>query len=291
MIPFAPQVLAANTTCVVLAAALCLMSCGPQDDPSDPALARAYGETLYWSDIRQVVPMDATPEDSAAMAQAYINNWIKQRVVLRRAEENLVAEQKDFERKLADYRNSLVIFTYEQALVDQKLDTALTRKELEEYYEKNRDNFELRDNILRIRWFKVRESDKRSLKKLEDHFMSGDAQRMRDVELWLAQRNVPIVDRSAQWSTFNDLRVELPVLAAQGPETQLREGRSVLRDLEGGYFVDILELRRKDSASPLALVGSDIRSILINQRKLQLLERMREDVYQDAQANGHVEVY
>jgi len=291
VIPAASHANTTNIALVALVAAVCFSSCAPQDDPSDPALARAYGEILYWSDIRQVVPMDATPEDSAAMAQAFINNWMRQRVVLRKAEENLVAEQMDFERKLADYRNSLVIFTYEQALVDQKLDTVITRKEVEEYYEKNRDNFELRDNILRIRWFKVRESDKRSLKKLQDHFMSGDAQRMREVELWLAQRNTPIVDRSNQWSTFNDLRVELPVLAPQGPEDQLREGRSVLRDLEGGYFVDILELRRKDSASPLALVESDIRSILINQRKLQLLERMREDVYQDAQANGHVEVY
>ncbi|MEX1132416.1 MAG: hypothetical protein WEC15_04255 [Flavobacteriales bacterium] len=254
-------------------------------------MARAFEETLYWSDIRQVVPLDATVEDSAALANAYINNWIRQRVVLRKAEENLAAEQKDFEAKLADYRNSLIIFTYEQALVDQKLDTALGRSEVEEYYEKNRDNFELRDNILRLRWFKVRESDKRTLKKLQDHFMSGDAGRMREVELWLAQRNVPIVDRSAQWSTLTDLRSEIPVLAAQGSEDQLGEGRTVLRDLEGGYFVDILELRRKDSVSPLALVEADIRSILINQRKLQLLERMREDVHQDAQANGHVEVY
>lgn len=271
--------------------ALCLGSCGPQADPSDPALARAYDETLYWSDIRQVVPMDATAEDSTALANAYINNWLRQRVVLRKAEENLAAEQKDFESKLADYRKSLIIFTYEQALVDQKLDTAVSRGEVEEYYEKNRDNFELRDNILRLRWFKVRESDKRTLKKLEDHFMSGDPSRMREVELWLAQRNVPIVDRSAQWSTFNDLRAEIPVLAAQGSEAELREGRRVFRDLEGGYFVDILELRRRDSASPLALVESDIRSILINQRKLLLLESMRDDVYQDAQANGHVEVY
>lgn len=274
-----------------LFAAMCLASCGPHVDPSDPAVARAFEETLYWSDIRQVVPLDATVEDSAALANAYINNWIRQRVVLRKAEENLAVEQKDFEAKLADYRNSLIIFTYEQALVDQKLDTAVGRSEVEEYYEKNRDNFELRDNILRLRWFKVRESDKRTLKKLEDHFMSGNPERMREVELWLAQRNIPIVDRSSQWSTYNDLRSDIPVLAAQDSEAQLREGRSVIRDLEGGYFVDILELRRRDSASPLALVESDIRSILMNQRKLQLLESMREDVYQDAQANGHVEVY
>lgn len=271
--------------------ALLLAACTSEVDPQDQKIARAYDNTLYWSDLRRVVPMDVDQEDSIAIANAFINNWIRQQVLLRKAEENLPEAKKDFEQKLQDYRNSLVIFAYEQALVDQKLDTALQRSEIERYFEENRSSFELRDNILRIRWFKVRESDKRTMKRLEEHFLSGDAQRMREVELWLAQRNVPIVDRIERWSTFNELRSEISVWSAPDAIKDLREGRSVLRDLEGGYFVDILELRRKDSTAPLSLVEQDIRSILINQRKLKLLESMRLDVQQDAQANGHVEVY
>jgi hypothetical protein len=277
--------------CTGLALALCLGACVPATDPDDPPVARAYDKQLFWSDLRQVVPLDASPEDSAGIAQAFITNWLRQQVLLRKAEENLGEQQKDFEVRLRDYRNSLVIFAYEQALVDQKLDTAVSSSEVEAYYEQERDNFELRDNILRLRWFKVRESDKRTLKRLEEQFMSGDPERMRSVELWLAERNVPIVDRSDRWTAFNELRAEIPVWAVQSPEPRLREGRMVLRDLEGAFFIDILELRMKDSVSPLAMVEQDIRSILINQRKLQLLERMREDVYREAQANDHVEVY
>lgn len=270
---------------------LCLAGCSDAVDPQDQRLARAYDRNLYWSDLRQVVPLDAAPADSAAMADAYINNWIRQQVLLHKAEDNLGDAEKDFEIRLQDYRNSLVIFAYEQALVDQKLNTEVSKSEVEAYFDQNRVNFELRDNILRLRWFKVRESDKRTLKRLEEHFLSGDPQRMSEVELWLAQRNIPIVDRTDRWSTFNELRTEITVWSAQDEGERLREGRVVLRDMEGAYFVDILELRRKDSASPMAMVEQDIRSILINRRKLQLLEAMRNDVQQDAQANGHVEVY
>ncbi len=279
------------TLCVGVVMMAALVACNPDEDPSDPKVARAFDNTLYWSDLRKVVPIDVGPEDSAAIASAFINSWIRQQVVLRKAEENRTMAEEDIEFKLRDYRNSLLIYSYEQALVDQKLDTALLQSEVMEYYERNRNNFELRDNILRLRWFKVRESDKRPLKRLEDHFISGDPQRMSEVEIWLAQRNVPIVDRSDRWSTFSELRSEIPVWSTQAAEDRLREGRVVLRDLEGAYFVDILELRRKDSTSPLDLVEQDIRSILINQRKLRLLESMREDVHQDAQAQGHVEVY
>lgn len=277
--------------CIGLFLVGCLGGCIPESDPLDPPVARAYGQQLFWSDLRQVVPLDASDEDSAGIARAYMNNWLRQQVLLRKAEENLGAQQQDFEARLRDYRNSLLIFEYEQALVDQKLDTALSRSEIEEYYERNRGNFELKDNILLLRWFKVRESDKRTLKRLDEHFMSGDPERMREVELWLAQRNVPIVDRSSQWTTFNELRTEIPVWAVQEPGPRLREGRMVLRDLEGAFFIDILELRLKDSVSPLSVVEQDIRSILINQRKLKLLESMREDVYKEAQAKDHVEVY
>jgi hypothetical protein len=267
-----------------------MSGCTPVADTEDPPVARAFGEQLYWSDLRQTVPVDASPEDSAAMARRFINAWLMQQVVLNKAEQNLGAEKKDFEKQLQDYRNSLVIFAYEQALVDQKLDTVIQRKEIEEYYERNRPNFELQDNILRVRWFKVRESDKRTMKRLEEHFLSGKNERMREVELWLAERSVPIVDRSAYWTTHGELRAEIPEWDLQKPAVMLREGRMVLRSGEGGYFVDILELRPKDSVSPLSLVEQDIRSILINQRKLQLLERMREDLYREAQANNDVEV-
>lgn len=266
-------------------------SCTERPDEEDPVVARAYERFLRWSDLRQVVPVDADPLDSAAIAQGYITTWLRQQVLLDRAERNLGPERTAFERQLQDYRNSLVIFAYEEALVEQKLDTVVDKREIEEYFRSNEGNFMLRDNILRVRWFKVREPDRRVMKKLQDHFLSGDAERMREVEVWLAQRNVPITDRSTGWTTAGELKAEIPVWALQVPEDRTEPGRIVLRDEEGAYFVDILELRRKDSVSPLALVERDVRSIIINQRKVQLLERMREDIYQEAQAQGHVEVH
>lgn len=279
-----------NTASIVLVALAVLSGCKPRVDADDPPLARAFGQQLYWSDLRQSVPVDATQEDSAAIAQRFIQAWMMQQVVIHKAEENLLDAQKDFEVQLRDYRNSLVIFAYEQALVEQKLDTSISRAEIEAYYEKNRSNFELMDNILRIRWFKVRESDKRIMKRLQEHFMSGNNERMREVELWLAERNVPIADRGNSWTASGELRAEIPEWDPSEPSLPLKEGRAVLRSGEASYFVDILELRPKGSVSPLTLVEQDIRSILINQRKLQLLERMREDLFREAQANNDVEV-
>lgn len=269
---------------------LLLTACAPEVDPDDPPLARAWDKYLYWSDLRQVVPMESTVEDSVAIAQRFMGNWMREQAVLRAAELNLAASAKDFEARLRTYHNSLLTFAYEDALVRQKLDTAVSQQEIEEYYEKNRANFELKDNILRLRWFKVREDDRRTLRRLEEHFRSGSPERMHEVEIWLAERGVPIIDRSNTWTTLEALRVEMPVISEIQVDVPAGGLRTVLKDEAVHWFVEILEQRTRDSASPLNMVRQDIRSIIINQRKLQLIERMREDLHREAILHKDIEL-
>jgi hypothetical protein len=162
-------------------------------------------------------------------------------------------------------------------------------EEIEAYHQENKANFELRDNIVRVRWFKINEDDRRTMKKLEEHFLSGAPDRMKTLEIWLAERGQSIVDRSNTWSTLGDLMVGMPDVAEQFQELP-REGRHVLRSGPVAYFVDILEHRAKGSTSPVDLVAADIRAILINLRKRQLIERMREDLYREALDNHDIEV-
>ena len=81
----------------------------------------------------------------------YIDNWIHESLIIHKAETNLNNEQKNVEKQLQDYRNSLITFIYEKALVQEKLDTIVKNSEIEEYYTKNKANFELKDNIIKDR--------------------------------------------------------------------------------------------------------------------------------------------
>lgn len=275
--------------CRAAIAALVLIGCSAVDDSNDPVVAKAYDQELRWSDLRQVVPVELSVEDSAAMTEAYINNWLHQQVELRQAEKNLAASQKDFETELKDYRNSLLLFTYEQALVRQKLDTVTTPGEVQDYYDQHRADFELKDNIVRVRWFKITEDDRRTLKRMQDRFLSGNGDQMHEVELWLAQHGVAIVDRSDTWTSWTDLGNEVPLKGSPSIEQLAGGERFVVQEGPTTWFLDILEHRAKGSGSPQDIVRQDIRSILINQRKIKLIERMREDLFIEAQDAGSIE--
>ena len=283
-----PGTFASLVRTVLPVCAVCgLAGCGGTADADDPPIARAFDQQLHWSDLRQVVPVDMAPEDSAAMAQAYVNNWLYQQVELHHAEVNLAASQKQFETELKDYRNSLLLFAYEQAIVRQKLDTVIRNDEIEKYYTDNSANFELREDILKARWFRLDDEEKRSLKKMESRFLGGKAEDMREIEIMLAQRSIAITDRSTVWRSLTELRNEVPIETV--PPIGANGQRITVHNWSTAWFVDILELRAHQTASPIELVRQDIRTILLNQRKLQLIERMREDLYREALAAKDIE--
>lgn len=272
-------------------ATVCSISCTPPEDQMDKPLARAYDQVLNWSDLRQVVPLGSSAEDSTILAQRYIDTWLRQQVILQMAERNLSTEGFELEDQLEEYRRSLVIFNYEQALVDQKLDTAVSDQEIRAYYEAHRANFELKDNIVRARWFKVNEPDKRVVRKMEERFLGGKNDQLHDLELWLAGLGVSITDRSGAWTPYSEVLAEVPLSGAEAANLLARGGKLVVKQDHAVWFVEILDHRTATSASPLEMVQQDIRSILLNQRKLQLIESMRETVYKQALEHEDVELY
>ena len=114
----------------------------------EKAIARVNDKYLYQEDLVDVVPAGTAANDSIEITAAYINNWVRQELLLKQAEDNLEESNRDFTDQIEQYRNSLIIYAYESELVNQKLDTVVPSSEIEEYYQENQSNFHLRENIV-----------------------------------------------------------------------------------------------------------------------------------------------
>lgn len=75
--------------------------------------------------------------------------------MVKEATSNVRIDQSEIERKVADYRYTLLSYEYQKLRIQQLLDTAVTEEEIFEYYSNNQDNFALRQNIFRGRFLKV----------------------------------------------------------------------------------------------------------------------------------------
>lgn len=118
-------------------------------------LARVDDDYLFESDIKGIVTPGTLPKDSLVITRSFIENWVRQRLILQQAEKNLTSTQLDFTKQLDNYKNSLTIYEYENALVRQNLDTLITDEETQNYYDANQQNFLLKDNIVQIQYVKL----------------------------------------------------------------------------------------------------------------------------------------
>jgi len=267
-------------------------ACGPQEekDKDRIAVARANNEYLYLDEVKEIVPAGTPAKDSLELITKYIDNWIRESLVTQKAESNLGDEQKNVEKQLRNYRNSLITYTYEKELVKQKLDTVVSDTEIEEYYNNNQADFELKDNSIKVVYVKV---DKKApgIEKLKRMYKSDTPSERELLESYCHQFASNFYLDDSSWLLFDDLLKEIPI-QTYNKELFLQNNRFVeVSDSLNHYFVNIKGFKIRNSLSPLGFEKENIKNIILNKRKLQLINKMIEDVFNDAANNNKIEIY
>ena len=129
--------------------------CSQTLESEDKLVAEVGNKKLFLSEVASVVPNNLEISDSIVMAEEYVRKWIRQELILQKAEENLTVDLKNVTRELEEYRNSLIIFRYKNEMMAQKMDTSVNQNELMEYYLEHADNFILNQNIVKAVFMKI----------------------------------------------------------------------------------------------------------------------------------------
>ncbi|MBK9412760.1 MAG: hypothetical protein IPN61_04950 [Bacteroidetes bacterium] len=254
------------------------------------AVARAFDYFLYPEDIQGLVPAGASREDSVTIIKNYIDNWFRQKAVLRKAERNLADEKKNVEKKLEEYRNSLLTYQYETELIRQKLDTVISEEEIAAFYKNNPDNFELKDNIIKVIYLRLNKKSPK-LNKVKEWYKSNSKKDRQLLEDYCHQYALNYFLDDNTWLLFDDLLKEIPI-KTYDKEQFLQNNRVVeIEDSSTIYLVNIKGFMVKNSVSPLSFERNNIRMIITNQRKLKLIEQMEKQAYEDALKSNDVEVF
>jgi len=264
--------------------------CGSSGKRDKGIVAKVYDEYLYKTDLIGLVPSRTSSKDSISIIRKYINNWIKQKLVIHNAESNLTSKQKDFEKQLDDYRNSLIVFAYEKELVRQKLDTNVTEEDIKTYYEKNKNNFLLKDNIVKVWYVKIPVKSPYSAT-IQNLYKSDSPQSRQTLEEYCKKYAVNSYLEDSTWLYFNDLLKEIPI-KTYNQEDYLKFHRYIeMDDSLYSYFVNIKGFQVKESVSPLNFEKDNIKQIILNKRKLKLIEDMQDEIFKDALKNNDFVIY
>jgi hypothetical protein len=266
----------------------CKKSANRTDSEAD-AVVRFQNKTLFVDDLPADLFLKHQLSDSGVVIKNYAQDWLKKHILLEKAEEN-ITNRSAIDNLVEEYRKSLIIYEYQKAYLDERLDTNVSNKDIEVYYQKYTENFKLRTPIVRLRFIKF---DKESplndnVKKWFLSDVSNDKIKLIDFCNKYAVNS--FFDNNV-WLRLSDLFKEIPFNEAAERQIIDERGFVEIKDDSFIYWLYIVASRDKADNSPLEFEKDKIRTILLNKRKLKLLNAMEDALYNAANDNKNITWY
>ncbi len=276
-------------TFTLLALATAAWRCGDADNPpreGDRLLAKVYNKSLYRSELDGIVPEDTPPNDSVLMVTAYVQRWVRDQLLMYEAERN-IPKDLNIDKLVRDYRASLVRFNYEEQIISEKLDSTVSETELRQYYESNTDQFQLESTILKFQLLKLPlNAPQTELNKLWYSRKPADEARLRA----FAKQWAPLALLSTEkWYKLEEVAALLPKGTLTSDNvTSRKEG--TLSDGDFRYYYRVLETVKGKETAPFEYVREQATKVILHKRKLELLERWKEDLYQQELRRENIQI-
>jgi len=273
-------------TLILLSSGCSLFEGHNQEEP----VARVFEQYLYLSDISDAIPVGTSIQDSIILAKRYIDTWVKDQLMMNRAEQALTEEQKDFKKQIAEYHRSLLIFSYRQKLLQQKLDTIVPESEIQSYYQENTNNFLLGQDVIKGTFIKVPNNAPR-IDQLRGWSRSNGEEDLNQIEKYCISYAEKYSDFNDTWVYFSSIKVQLPMQISQ-PSRYLRYNRNIeTSDSQFRYFLHVTDHLPESEVAPIEMVLDDITNIILNKRKIEFFQDLEHMVYNDAVNRNQFEIY
>ena len=260
-----------------------------KDNIQEP-VARVNDVYLYKEDLTDVFKEGITKQDSIALVNNYINNWIKQQLLLSKAQLNLENKNAEFEDLVNKYREDLFINSYKEAVVKQYLDTVITEDDVDEFYLNNNELFKLNEELVKLKYIKIGKeaSNKKELIRLFKSTKKSDFENLKKKVILLQSHHL----NDSIWIKYSDLTNEIPILKNEDKQQLLKKENFIQKeDSLSLYLVTIKKVLKSNETAPQSYITPTVKQMILHQRKLLLLRNIEETLINDATKKQQFEIY
>lgn len=252
-------------------------------------IAQVKEHKLYLDDLVEALPEDLSEADSLNFTTGFIESWATQMLLLDKAELNLPEDEKNVEAQLEEYRTSLIIYKYQRQLIKQLLDTTITEQQISEYYNNNKDNFELQSNIARALLVTL-SKDSKDVEKVKKWIRSSKEEDREKLEEFCTQHAKSFHLNDHTWVPFDELLSKIPKTSYLNVNYFSTYKYANVQDSTAHYLINVKEIKFKNSVSPIEFEKKNIKNILLNQRKLTLIKKLEDDILEQAANKNEFQV-
>ena len=254
-------------------------------------LARVNDALLYKEAIDFSFIEGRTEADSILFVQNIINDWATTQLLIDGAILNLSeSTQVDFEELVQQYKSDLYTSAYVEALVSQNIDTLVPDSELQKVYVANKQLFVLKEDLLKLRYININASisNLKEIKKRFKRFNSEDEIRLDSISIQFNSFYL----KDSIWIKSEQVVSKIKPLQLGFNKVLLKKPNFIqLKDSLGLYLMQISEVLERGKPAPIEYVSPTLKQIVINNRKLKLIKKLKSDIVNDAIKNKNFEIY
>ena len=280
-------------TLMAVVVLLVLSSCGDllKEEEKRVPIARVGETFLYKEDIASFLNKGISKEDSISFVTNYINNWASKQLLLSKAKINLPEDKLfEFEALVSDYRTDLYTRAYKEALVLQGSDTLITKSQLNDFYEKQKENFKLKEKLVRIRFIELPKQfmNKEIVIEKLKRFKKSDIDFLDSIGVQFKKLNF----NDSLWIRSSRVIEEIQPLTFENQGKYLKKSQFFeLEDSLGVYLAKITGVLQINDIAPLSFIEPTIKQVLLSRRKLNYARKLETEIIDEAIKEKEFEVY
>ncbi|PQJ81507.1 hypothetical protein [Polaribacter glomeratus] len=244
-------------------------------------------EKLFKKDLNSILPEDISEEDSLILVKSFINNWAIKQILLQKAENNNSLEEvNEISALVKDYRESLLINNYKEILIKQQLDTVIKEEEIIDFYSKNKENFRLNEELVKIKYlhFTKKVINKNELIKLFASEKIEDLEKLEKQQLSFKHFQF----NDSVWTQLDKVLLKVPF----SKDNMLKKSKLLQKqDSLGLYLATIKNVLLRNDTAPLSYIKPTIKQMILHKRKIELIRDIEKILVKDATKNNNFKVY
>ena len=253
-------------------------------------MVEVSGKFLYQEDLQAALPLNLSADDSVLFAEHYIRNWVEDALLFEKAEDNVRDDEK-VRALVESYHKALVMHTYQEELVRQQLAEEITPTEVADYYEGNKSLFVLERPLVKGLFIKV-PLKASGLSDVRRWYKRNTQDAIEKLEKYSLRNAVTYDYFYDQWRHLEEIEAMIPAKNWESGSNYLNQHRNVeLKDTAFHYFLHIEEYQGKGEQKPLDFAQEEIKEILINLKRVDFVNRVKEDLYRQASDKDRIIYY
>lgn len=276
--------------CIITAFVLLSSGCTETvDHKGKTPLVQVGDNYLYMEDVMAVTPPGISEKDSAEMADRYIKNWIYDMLLYAKAEGN-IPDDAGINELVNSYRRELITHTYIEQIVSQEVENLIPDSEVEEYYNENKDAFLAVEPYIKGLYIKVPKTAS-GISQVRQWYKDGSERSVDKIEKYGLRNAVDYEYFYDRWRSVNDFFLRLPTDADKEKNNIGKNKNIELSDSAFYYFLHIEDYLGKGEILPLEYAGKDIREIIMNNKRVEFITKMKKDLYDEACDNNDIKYF